>query len=105
MTNRNAQAPQAIRGATVTYIADPFEVGLEAAMRYEADALIVMEAGRITAHGPAASLLPTLPADTPVTTYPDAIIMAGFLDAHVHYAQTSIIGAYGKQLLEWLDRY
>src|SRR4029079_7475887 len=105
MTNGTATTPQAIRGATVTYVADPFDAGLERAMRYEADAVVVMEGGRITAHGPARDVLPTLPEGTPVTAYPDAIIMACCLDAHVHYAQTSIIGAYGKQLLEWLDRY
>lgn len=100
------QAPTtAIRGATLTYVADPFEAGLDAAMRYESDAVIVMAGGRITAHGPAAAILKTLPPDVPVTSWPNAVIMPGFLDAHAHYAQTGIVGAYGSQLLDWLDRY
>jgi guanine deaminase len=32
-------------------------------------------------------------------------ILAGFVDCHVHYAQTQIIGAYGEQLTDWLARY
>ena len=31
--------------------------------------------------------------------------MAGFVDCHVHYPQTEIIGAYGGQLIDWLDRH
>ncbi len=101
-----AGAPaSAIRGATLTYVADPFAAGLAHAMRYESDAVVLMTGGRITAHGPARDLLPTLPAGTPVTTYANAVIVAGFLDAHVHYPQTAIIGAYGAQLLQWLERY
>jgi guanine deaminase len=31
--------------------------------------------------------------------------MAGFIDCHVHYPQTQIIGAYGEQLIDWLNKY
>jgi guanine deaminase len=31
--------------------------------------------------------------------------MAGFVDCHVHYPQCEVIGSYGEQLLEWLNRY
>lgn len=98
-------AVTAIRGASLTWVADPFDVGLAQAMRYEADALVVMADGRITAHGPAGELLASLPADATVTSYPDAVILPGFIDAHVHYAQTGIIGAFGSHLLEWLERF
>jgi len=33
------------------------------------------------------------------------VILPGFIDCHVHYPQTQIIGAYGKQLLDWLNQY
>ncbi len=29
----------------------------------------------------------------------------GFVDAHIHYPQTEMIGAFGEQLLEWLTTY
>ncbi|MDJ0958847.1 MAG: guanine deaminase, partial [Arenicellales bacterium] len=29
----------------------------------------------------------------------------GFIDCHVHYPQTEIIGAYGEQLIDWLTKY
>ena len=95
----------ALRGATLSYVADPFEVGLDRAMRYESDAVLVLNDGRIERHGAAGDILPALPPDCPVTRYHDAVIMAGFIDAHVHYPQTTIIGAFGEQLLDWLERY
>ena len=31
--------------------------------------------------------------------------MPGFIDAHIHYPQTRVIGSYGAQLLDWLHKY
>jgi guanine deaminase len=31
--------------------------------------------------------------------------MSGFIDAHIHYPQTQVIGSYGAQLLDWLQNY
>ena len=31
--------------------------------------------------------------------------MPGFIDAHIHYPQTQVIGSYGAQLLDWLRNY
>lgn len=33
------------------------------------------------------------------------IIVPGFIDTHIHYPQTEMIGAFGEQLLEWLNNY
>lgn len=33
------------------------------------------------------------------------ILVPGFIDAHVHFPQIDIIGAYGKSLLDWLSDY
>jgi guanine deaminase len=95
----------ALRGAALTFTDDPFLVGSEAAMHYESDALVVLENGRVKAFGSYAALKNALAPGTPVTTYADALILPGFIDLHVHYPQTQIIGAYGKQLIDWLNRY
>ena len=36
---------------------------------------------------------------------PAHLIAPGFIDTHIHYVQTGIIGAQGKQLLDWLNDY
>ncbi|WP_437615664.1 guanine deaminase [Erwinia sp. V71] len=33
------------------------------------------------------------------------LIVPGFVDSHIHYPQTEMIGAFGEQLLEWLNTY
>jgi guanine deaminase len=94
-----------LRGPSLTFTGDPFLVG-DSAIRYESDALIVIEGGRIIAAGPYAALRETLPAGASVTQYgADSLILPGFVDVHVHYAQTQMIGAAGHALIDWLNRY
>lgn len=96
----------ALRGAALTFVADPFELDGTEAMRYEPDAVVAMSDGRITHFGPASEVLPGLPAHTTVrSTGPDRLILPGFIDSHVHYPQTGIIGSFGEQLIDWLDKY
>lgn len=92
-----------VRGRTVTCLADPFQT--DGALSYESDGVIVMSDGRILNIGPAADVLPTVPAGIPVAHYPDCLISPGFIDTHVHYTQTGITGSYGAELLDWLNQY
>jgi guanine deaminase len=98
--------PSAIRAPALSYSGDPFQLGVDATLRYEPDAIVAMADGRITAFGPARKIRPQLPRGTPVETYgPDSLVMAGFVDCHVHFPQTPIIAAGGAQLLDWLNKY
>jgi guanine deaminase len=98
--------PTAIRGPVLTYQADPFKSGLDRAMVYEPDAIVVMEGGIITHFGPADAIRPQLPPGAEIQNYgPHSLISAGFVDCHVHFPQTPMIASYGDQLLEWLNKY
>lgn len=96
---------KAIRAAAVTLKDNPFEKSVADCLVYHEDALVLVEDGTIAAFGPYAELAPTLPAGADLVEYPDGLMMPGFIDAHVHYPQLEVIGAYGSQLLEWLERY
>lgn len=96
---------RAVRGRLLTFVDDPAVVGAEASHRHLPDGLVVMAGGVVEAVGEARDLLPTLPAGTPVDHYPDALVLPGLIDAHLHYPQTRVIGSYGAQLLEWLQKY
>ena len=37
--------------------------------------------------------------------YHDELIVAGFIDSHVHAPQLEIIASFGEQLLDWLNKY
>jgi len=96
---------KAWRAAIVHCIADPKEVGIENAYEYFADGLLVVDGDTIRALGDAETLLPTLPQDILIEHHPDALITPGFIDTHIHYPQTDMIGSYGEQLLTWLNTY
>jgi guanine deaminase len=63
------------------------------------DALIEIDAtGRIRAAGPA-------PRGCPVPeTHPGAVLLPGFVDTHIHFPQTRVLGSASGPLLEWLQR-
>ncbi|HLU18344.1 MAG TPA: guanine deaminase [Pusillimonas sp.] len=96
-------ATVALRGSTVHFDADPFVFG-DDALRYESDSLIILEGGKIRAVGSYASLRDQIPSEA-IRHYPNSLILPGFIDTHVHYPQTQMIGAYGAQLIDWLNEY
>jgi guanine deaminase len=98
-------ARKAFRAAAYHCVADPGQVPVGEAIEYIDDGLLIVEDGRIAALGPASELLPTLGDDTPVEDLTGKLLLPGFIDCHVHYAQLDIIAAYGEQLLDWLHRY
>lgn len=72
------------------------------AIEWIPDGALLVEDGHIVFAGPAS----TAPNVTVAkTTHHDGIIAPGFIDAHIHFPQTDIIGAYGKSLLDWLSDY
>jgi guanine deaminase len=95
----------ALRGPAATFVADPFVSG-DAALRYEPDALILIEDGRVRAFGAWDDLAPSLPAGMELTRYGrDDLILPGFIDLHVHYPQMQTVGSFGKRLIDWLEQY
>ena len=93
----------AVRGHAISYRDDPF---LSASALVDVpDALVIATDGVITAFGPYAALKDQLPEGVEVEHYPGDLLCAGFVDTHVHYVQTGIIGAFGSQLIDWLNDY
>jgi guanine deaminase len=99
-----AQATTILRGQTLAYRGDPFEVAPEAAVEHHSDGAVVIAGTKIAEVGPAAAILARHPG-VPIDSYPGHLIMAGFVDCHVHYPQIDIIASYGEQLLAWLEKY
>lgn len=93
----------AVRGALAYFVGDPFLTDTASSFRYESDGVLLAENGIITAVGAAHQV--NLPEGVVPTHYPDCLITPGFVDTHVHYVQTGIIGAFGRQLIEWLNEY
>ena len=89
--------PRAHRGAILHFRSDPGAADDPASFEFLEDGLLVTRDGRIAAIGPAQELLPNLPPDLEVVGHADSILMPGFVDTHIHYPQTDVIGSGGRQ--------
>ncbi len=96
---------QAYRAALLHMLDDPSRVPAAEAYAWHPDGLLVIEDGHVAAFGAHDEIALTLAADTPITVLSGRLITPGFVDAHVHYPQTDIVGAWGPQLLDWLNDY
>ena len=94
-----------IRGAVLTFRADPTVVGIQRAVRfYGRGAVVVAGNGRIVWRGHAART-PERYRSLPVDDHGEALVLPGFIDAHIHYPQYRMLAAPGKDLLDWLNRF
>jgi guanine deaminase len=90
-------------GQTLGFEGDPFQQGPDAA-RIEARGGVLIRDGLIVDTGTADDLRAAYP-QARMTDHGDGLIMAGFIDAHVHYPQTAMIASWGKRLIDWLNSY
>lgn len=90
-------------GELVSFDDDPR--ASSAALRHHEDGALLVEGGRIRAAGEARDVLAAAPPGTPLDDHRGRFLLPGFIDAHVHYAQTDIVAAPGETLLGWLERH
>nr|WP_145550625.1 guanine deaminase [Variovorax boronicumulans] len=95
--------------STKAYRARLLRFSREGEALFEEDGLLVVGTDadgvqRVREAGPYRELIERH-AQLPITYWPDRIIAPGFLDMHVHFPQTDIIGAPAEGLLPWLENY
>lgn len=73
--------------------------------RYLEDGLLLLEEGKILSLQSWEAGHSQLKTGQSVIDYRGKLIVPGFVDSHIHYPQTEMIGAFGEQLLEWLQQY
>lgn len=74
-------------------------------VRYIEDGVLITEQGKIRWFGPWEAAQDHLPTDVEIQHYPEQLIIPGMIDTHIHFPQTEMVGAYGEQLLSWLNTY
>lgn len=95
---------QLLLGQTLAFSGDPLVGDWADVTHHDSAGGVLIEADRIVAVGGRDSLRKQHP-DAKITDYGDALIVSGFVDAHMHYPQTGIIASWGKQLIDWLNSY
>lgn len=87
----------------------PYSGEQAAQARYEQDGLLVLEknrSGRWVVHAIGAwSTMHGQYAHVALEQLPQRLIAPGFVDLHVHFPQTNVIGSPAEGLLPWLENY
>lgn len=94
------------RARLVDFTDHPDETGsgMTAALRYVEDGAVLVEQGRIRAAGDYAAVA-GLAGDARVIDHRPYLMMAGFIDPHIHFPQVQVVASWGAQLLDWLNTY
>jgi len=98
-----------ILGDILDCVGDPAEFG-EHATRYFSPGALLLQEGKVVEAGMADDIqqkYATLLAqpNTQIKDHSQQLIIPGLIDTHIHFPQTEMIGAYGEQLLTWLEKY
>ncbi len=89
----------------IAHFCDRPGVSVEDSFEYFADGVLHIDRGRVAFVGTAEQYRAAgYPLDA-CEKLPGQLIMAGFIDAHVHAPQLNVVGSFGKQLLDWLETY
>lgn len=92
------------RGEILHFVGDPDTDGHQAVEHF-ADGMLLIEDGYVVELAPAERVVPELAQDVHIISHPDGMLIPGLIDTHIHYPQCEVIGAYGTQLLDWLETH
>ena len=94
------------RGKVFYFIDSPVEVtDVKDSYKYYEDGVLYVQDGKILEAGEYASLKSKYGNKVTLVDYTGRLITPGFVDAHVHYAQTEMVASFGDQLVQWLEKY
>ena len=90
-------------GQTLAFNGNPMIEGPESVI-HDARGALVVENGYVLSRGPADEMRQHFPQAKTID-HGSALLLPGFIDAHVHYPQTAMIASWGKRLIDWLNTY
>ena len=90
-----------LRGRVLSFHAEP-QGADEGALTYIEDGALLVRDGKIERCGEYSALKDL--CETEIDHRPH-LLMAGFIDAHIHFPQVQVVASWGAQLLDWLENY
>lgn len=100
------QSIKAVRGSFLDItrtVQHPEEI--EGHLRFIKDGLLIIRDGRVEWFGNWEEGHHQIPDSIRVRDYSGKMVVPGFVDTHIHYPQCEMVGAYGEQLLDWLNKH
>lgn len=104
-----AQKIVLIFGDVLDFIGDPKKLG-EQAHRYFSPGALLIQNGKVLEAGDKKTITNKYNSlltgsDLEIKDFSGQLILPGLIDTHIHFPQTEMIGAYGEQLLSWLNKH
>lgn len=96
--------PLLLRGRTLTFNSEPIGPEDNDSYHYEEDGALLLSGGKIIAAGTFDEVF-SQAGDGQIVDHRPNLLMAGFIDTHIHFPQVQVIGSWGAQLLDWLNTY
>ncbi|MCK0150138.1 guanine deaminase [Marivita sp. S6314] len=93
-----------LRGRLLTFHRAPQNGDDTGAYTYLEDAGLLIRDGMIEDTGPFETIRAKA-RNVAVTDHRPHLMMAGFIDTHIHFPQVQVIASWGSQLLDWLNNY
>ncbi|PKQ12616.1 MAG: guanine deaminase [Alphaproteobacteria bacterium HGW-Alphaproteobacteria-1] len=93
-----------LRGRLLTFHRAPESAEDSGAYTYLEDGGLLIGDGLIRRMGPFDEVSAEA-HDVPVIDHRPHLMMAGFIDTHIHFPQVQVIASWGAQLLDWLNTY
>lgn len=93
-----------LRGRILTFHREPLGPDDARAFDYIEDGALILAGGLIEAVGRYSDLASDA-IDAEQVDHRPHLIMAGFIDTHIHFPQTQVIASWGSQLMDWLNTY
>ncbi len=95
-----------IRGRVLNFTGEPFGPEDTDAYVYIEDGAVHLRDGRIVSIGDFAPVEEGEGGkEVEVVDHRPHLILAGFIDTHIHFPQVQVIASWGAQLLDWLENY
>lgn len=93
-----------LRGRILSFRREPQDTADTEACLYVEDGALLLRDGAIAASGEHAEVAARSPGAQVVDHRPH-LMMAGFIDPHIHFPQVQVVASWGSQLLDWLNGY
>ena len=94
-----------LRGRVLSFKSRPQARDDHASYMFEDDGAVLVEDGRISASGAYADVSAKAPVGVETLDHRPHLLIAGFIDPHIHFPQMQVTASYAANLLEWLNTY
>ncbi|MEX0346218.1 MAG: guanine deaminase [Rhizobiaceae bacterium] len=94
-----------IRGRLLSFRRAPEAADDYDCCAYVEDGAVLVLDGVIVASGSFEEVSAEASVNCPIDDHRPNLLLPGLIDTHIHYPQMQVIGSWGAQLLDWLNKY